>query len=86
MKYSLPPPVKSEKRCSNKDYIRAFFFQLSKLLNCLSPWKDRTCTFGYKVEAGNSRSEFCMTYMVFLSSYWTAGNVSVIVEISHLNT
>lgn len=42
--------------------------------------------FWVKVEAGNSRSEFCMTFMVFLSSYWTAGNELVIVEISHLNT
>lgn len=32
MKYSLPPPVKTENRCNNKDYIRViFFFQLSKL-------------------------------------------------------
>lgn len=25
MKYSLPPPVKTENRCNNKDYIRAIF-------------------------------------------------------------
>lgn len=87
MKYSLPPPVKTENSCNNKGYIRAsFFFQLNKPLNCLLLWEDRTCTLGYKVEAGNSRSEFCMTLMVFLSSYWTAGNVLAIVEISLLNT
>lgn len=65
MKYSLPPPIKTENRCNNKDYIRAILFIPVSFQVVFQYGKNRTCVFEYEIdylaEDGTRRSEFCMT-------------------------